>query len=88
MLPRPRSFCPGGSGERRRRRCGCSDGRRTACARRLREGSTIASRHHEGIHKACVGTAERFGTPGNYVNGANIAGFMKVADSMLDQGVV
>jgi glutamate dehydrogenase (NADP+) len=40
------------------------------------------------IHQACVATAERFGTPGNYVNGANIAGFLKVADSMLDQGVV
>jgi glutamate dehydrogenase (NADP+) len=40
------------------------------------------------IHRACVETAERFGTPGNYVNGANIAGFLKVADSMLDQGVV
>ena len=40
------------------------------------------------IHKACVETAERFGTPGNYVNGANIAGFLKVADSMLDQGIV
>jgi glutamate dehydrogenase (NADP+) len=40
------------------------------------------------IHEACVQTAERFGTPGNYVNGANIAGFLKVADAMLDQGVV
>ncbi len=40
------------------------------------------------IHKACVETAERFDTPGNYVNGANIAGFLKVADAMLDQGVV
>ncbi len=40
------------------------------------------------IHEACVTTAERFGTPGNYVNGANIAGFLKVADSMMDQGVV
>ena len=40
------------------------------------------------IHKSCLGAAERFGTPGNYVNGANIAGFLKVADSMLDQGVV
>jgi glutamate dehydrogenase (NADP+) len=40
------------------------------------------------IHRACVETAERFGTPGNYVNGANIAGFLKVADSMLDQGLV
>jgi len=40
------------------------------------------------IHAACVAAAERFGTPGNYVNGANIAGFLKVADSMLDQGLV
>ena len=40
------------------------------------------------IHRSCVETAERFGTPGNYVNGANIAGFLKVADSMLDQGLV
>ncbi len=42
----------------------------------------------KSIHEACVGTAERFGTPGNYVNGANIAGFLKVADAMMDQGVV
>ncbi len=42
----------------------------------------------KSIHKACVETAERFGTPGNYVNGANIAGFLKVADAMMDQGVV
>jgi len=42
----------------------------------------------KSIHKSCVETAEKFGTPGNYVNGANIAGFLKVADSMLDQGVV
>lgn len=41
-----------------------------------------------GIHKACWTTAERFGTPGNYVAGANIAGFLKVANAMLDQGVV
>lgn len=40
------------------------------------------------IHKTCIETAERFGTPGNYVNGANIGGFLKVADAMLDQGVV
>jgi len=40
------------------------------------------------IHTACVETAERFDCAGNYVNGANIAGFLKVADSMLDQGVV
>ncbi len=42
----------------------------------------------KSIHKTCVDTAERFGTPGNYVNGANIGGFLKVADAMLDQGVV
>jgi len=40
------------------------------------------------IHDSCVTMAERFGTPGNYVNGANIAGFLKVADSMMDQGLV
>ncbi len=40
------------------------------------------------IHKNCFETAERYGTPGNLVNGANIAGFLKVADAMLDQGLV
>ena len=40
------------------------------------------------IHDTCLSTAERFGTPGNYVNGANIAGFLKVADAMIDQGLV
>lgn len=42
----------------------------------------------KSIHKTCVETAERYGTPGNYVNGANIGGFLKVANAMLDQGVV
>ena len=40
------------------------------------------------IHKQARNTAEEYGTPGNYVNGANIAGFVKVAEAMLDQGVV
>lgn len=40
------------------------------------------------IHDTCVETANRFGKKGNYVVGANIAGFLKVADAMLDQGVV
>jgi glutamate dehydrogenase (NADP+) len=40
------------------------------------------------IHEACLSTAERFGFPGNYVVGANIAGFLKVADAMMDQGLV
>jgi glutamate dehydrogenase (NADP+) len=41
----------------------------------------------KSIHEACV----KFGKDGdhiNYVKGANIAGFVKVADAMLDQGVV
>jgi glutamate dehydrogenase (NADP+) len=42
----------------------------------------------QSIHQTCLDAAERFDSPGNYVNGANIAGFLKVADSMLDQGVV
>ena len=42
----------------------------------------------KGIHDACLTAAVEYGTPGNYVNGANIAGFIKVADAMLDQGVV
>lgn len=40
------------------------------------------------IHKTCIDISDRFGTPGNYVNGANIGGFLKVADAMMDQGVV
>jgi glutamate dehydrogenase (NADP+) len=42
----------------------------------------------KSIHQTCVQVAARFGTPGNYVNGANIGGFLKVADAMMDQGVV
>jgi glutamate dehydrogenase (NADP+) len=42
----------------------------------------------KNIHTTCVETAEKYGTPGNYVSGANIAGFLKVADAMLDQGLV
>jgi len=40
------------------------------------------------IHQNCHRTAEQYGQPGNYVLGANIAGFMKVADAMMAQGVV
>ena len=40
------------------------------------------------IHENCYRTAEKYGTPGNYVNGANIAGFLKVANAMMDQGLV
>jgi glutamate dehydrogenase (NADP+) len=42
----------------------------------------------QSIHTQAKQAAERYGMPGNYVAGANIAGFVKVADSMIDQGVV
>lgn len=42
----------------------------------------------QNIHRNCRQIAEEFGAPGNYVAGANIAGFVKVAEAMLDQGVV
>jgi glutamate dehydrogenase (NADP+) len=41
-----------------------------------------------GIHNTCLQAAEQYGTPGNYLNGANIAGFVKVVEAMLDQGLV
>ncbi len=40
------------------------------------------------IHRNCRQTADSYGMPDNYVVGANIAGFVKVADAMLDQGLV
>ena len=42
----------------------------------------------KSIHAASVEAANEYGTPGNYVNGANIAGFTKVAEAMLAQGIV
>jgi len=51
----------------------------------------VDNRLHEimkRIHETCITTADKYGTPGNYVNGANIAGFLKVADAMIDQGLV
>jgi len=41
-----------------------------------------------GIHKAAYETSKEYGQTGNYVLGANIAGFIKVANSMIDQGLV
>ena len=40
------------------------------------------------IHNSVVSSAEKYGSPGNYVSGANIAGFLKVANAMMDQGIV
>lgn len=40
------------------------------------------------IHKSCLDAAAQYGVPGNYMYGANIAGFTKVVESLLDQGLV
>ena len=40
------------------------------------------------IHDHCAATAAEYDLPGNYVAGANIAGFVKIADAVLDQGLV
>lgn len=41
-----------------------------------------------GIHERCAATADEYGLPGNYVAGANISGFVQVANAMLALGVV
>ena len=40
------------------------------------------------VHDSCAAAAEEFGSPGDYVSGANIAGFIRVSEAMLAQGVV
>jgi glutamate dehydrogenase (NADP+) len=40
------------------------------------------------IHRTCLEAAAEYGSPGNYLAGANIAGFLKVVNAMLDQGLV
>jgi glutamate dehydrogenase (NADP+) len=42
----------------------------------------------KSIHKTCIEVAKEYDQPGNYVLGANIGGFVKVADAMIDQGLV
>jgi glutamate dehydrogenase (NADP+) len=42
----------------------------------------------KNIHDICLATAKEYGQPGNYLTGANIAGFLKVASAMQEQGVV
>ena len=41
-----------------------------------------------GIHHRCLGTAEEYGVPGDYVAGANLAGYIKVANAMVAMGVI
>ena len=40
------------------------------------------------FHKSCLDASAEYGAPGNYLAGANIAGFVKVVNAMLDQGLV
>ena len=40
------------------------------------------------IHKNAAETAEKYGMPDNYVAGANIAGFLKIAEAMTAQGLI
>jgi glutamate dehydrogenase (NADP+) len=42
----------------------------------------------KSIHQSCLDAAAEYGVPGNYMVGANIAGFVKVVNAMLDQGLV
>ncbi len=42
----------------------------------------------KSIHKTCLDASAEYGVPGNYMAGANIAGFLKVVNAMLDQGLV
>jgi glutamate dehydrogenase (NADP+) len=42
----------------------------------------------KNIHRNCLNVAAEYGEPGNYLAGANIAGFVRVVDAMLDQGLV
>ena len=40
------------------------------------------------VHDRCAAAAEKYGRPGDYVLGANITGFVQVADAMLAQGLI
>jgi len=42
----------------------------------------------KSIHESCLEAADKYGVPGNYIAGANIAGFLKVANAMIDQGLI
>jgi glutamate dehydrogenase (NADP+) len=42
----------------------------------------------KSIHKACLDAGSEYGVPGNYMAGANMAGFVKVVNAMIDQGLV
>ena len=52
------------------------------------EVDSYLQRIMNNIHSSCLSYAEEYGMKGNYMAGANIAGFIKVADAMIDQGLV
>jgi glutamate dehydrogenase (NADP+) len=86
----PRRLRAGQGGQRRRRRdVGAGD-----AAERERDAWTFEhseQRLHEimtAIHRNCHETAIEFGSPGNYILGANIVGFRRVAEAMLAFGVI
>ena len=60
----------------------------------LTQGPTVARFEERlaeimrGIHHRCLATADEYDVPGNYVAGANIAGFTQVADAMIALGVI
>ena len=42
----------------------------------------------QGIHRSCWHTAEELGARSNYIVGANVAGFLRVAKAMIAQGLI
>ncbi len=71
---------------------GCSGLEMSQNSMRLNWGAAEVDRRlHEimqNIHRTCLDVAKRYGSEGNYLVGANIAGFLKVSEAMLDQGLV
>ena len=69
----------------RRWRCSRTPRATAGPSRRPRSGSPAIMRN---IHDSCAATADEYGAPGNYVLGANIAGFVRVAEAMRALGVI
>ena len=88
---RRRSLRAGEGCQRRRRgHLGPGDGAEQRAAVVVTRTSGRGALHGimKSIHRACRETSDAHGVSGNYVHGANIAGFTKVADAMLDQGLI
>ena len=91
IFPRTRHPLRPGQGGQRRRRCRSRPGddpEQHAAILDSRGSGQPTEDDHEEHPQGCLDAAERYGHQGNYVVGANIAGFMKVVDAMMDQGVV